>query len=660
LAQPEQAVGALNILTTSERKQILDFNEEYPGDNRIRTLVEGFEDQVKRTPERVALVCGDARLTYQELNARSNQLAHHLIRKGVEPGTLVGLYAERSVEMVVGVIGILKTGGAYVPLETTTPSERLSYMVSDARLSVLVTAAELSVELSDRGPQIVRVSSEWNRHFSEDDENPARNLSSDQPAYVIYTSGSTGQPKGVVVTHANVARLFGVTQRSFQFGPDDVWALFHSIAFDFSVWELWGALLYGGSLVVVPHWVSRSPEAFLSLLATEGVTVLNQTPSAFRQLIEAERLLDHEPNLQLRLVIFGGEALDVLSLKPWWERYGDETPRLVNMYGITETTVHVTYRPLSMNDLAHRGSVIGHPLADLHIYILDRRMQPVPIGVIGEIYVEGAGLAAGYLNRPDLTAERFPPNPFAKRPGERLYRSGDLARYRANGDIEYAGRADHQVKVRGFRIELGEIEAVLSAHPAVRETIALARGDEGRSTSIVAHVVPHQGIAITTAELRSHLKARLPEYMVPSAIFIQDEALPLTSNGKIDRRALSGVSSAPAGSEEPHIGPENEIECIIAEAWQRALGLNTVGIHDNFFDIGGNSVTVVQIYNQLKKEIHAEFTVVDLFQYATIRALSEHLKEGQDRRPALSSDIDSRIRQRITSGKTRNIGRKQV
>ena len=394
-------------------------------------------------------------------------------------------------------------------------------------------------------------------------------------AYVIYTSGSTGQPKGVMVTHQNVVRLLAATQRWYQFNQQDVWTLFHSVAFDFSVWEMWGALLYGGKLVVVPYLVSRSPEAFYELLSRERVTVLNQTPSAFRQLIQAEqhfaesrqaaaevsgRISSSEgglasphaggysfPALALRYVIFGGEALEMQSLKPWFERHGDQQPRLVNMYGITETTVHVTYRPLSAKDL-DSGCVIGAPIPDLQLYILDARRQPVPIGVVGEIYVGGAGLARGYLNRPELTAERFIPNPFNPEPGARLYKSGDLARFLPGREIEYLGRADQQVKIRGHRIELGEIESALAQHPAVDECIALAREEGLGDKRLVAYVVPVRPSGPTTTaplpgEMRAFLQAKLPDYMVPSA-FVMLQAIPLTPNGKVDRRALPAPGAA--------------------------------------------------------------------------------------------------------------------
>src|SRR5689334_1018121 len=350
------------------------------------------------------------------------------------------------------------------------------------------------------------------------------------------------------------------TDREFGFGPDDVWTLFHSYAFDFSVWELWGALLYGGRLVVVPYWVSRSPEAFYELVRDERVTVLNQTPSAFRQLIWAEQSIGPS-DLALRYVVFGGEALELASLAPWYERHAEDRPRLVNMYGITETTVHVTYRPLSRRDVEEaRGSVIGVPIPDLSLRVLDRDLRLQPIGVPGEIHVGGEGLAMGYLGRPELTAERFVPDPFGP-PGARLYRSGDLARYLPDGDVEYLGRIDHQVKIRGFRIELGEIETALTSQPEIREAVVLAREDKPGDKRLVAYLVAER--ELPASELRERLKAKLPEYMVPTA-FVTLPVLPLTSNGKVDRKQLPVPEAAFPEQKRERTAPRTGLELSLA------------------------------------------------------------------------------------------------
>ena len=403
-------------------------------------------------------------------------------------------------------------------------------------------------------------------------------------AYVLYTSGSTGQPKGVLVSHENVARLLATTQPWFQFGPRDVWTMFHSYAFDFSVWELWGALLNGGCLVVVPYEVSRSPLAFDALLRARGVTVLNQTPSAFYQLLAAGAAAGPPPDL--RLVVFGGEALEPQRLRPWLDRPGARPPRLVNMYGITETTVHASYRPLSAADLGDAGSPLGVALPDLRLYLLDKHLHPVPVGVPGELYVGGAGLARGYLGRPDLTAERFLPNPFDADTGARMYRSGDRARRRPDGDLEYLGRVDQQVKLRGFRIEPGEVEAALREHPGVSEAVVTAREDSPGGRYLVAYVLPAQGPGPGVTKLRRFLQERLPDYLVPSA-FVAVAALPRTPSGKVDRRALPAPGPERPALEGAYVAPRTPAEQVLADIWAQVLRLERVGVEDNFFTLGG-------------------------------------------------------------------------
>ena len=433
-------------------------------------LHEQFERRVERTPEAVALIAvgsGGERveLSYGELNRRANVVAHELRGRGVVPNQLVGLRTERNAEMVIGILAILKSGGAYLPLDPVYPKERVTFMLEDSSVAVVLTQSTLKADLADVAVTLICLD-QLVAGDAAAQADPAASSGPDDLAYVIYTSGSTGKPKGARITHHNVARLFAATEAWYGFDQNDVWSLFHSYAFDFSVWELWGALLYGGRVVVVPLEASRSTEDFLDLLVRERVTVLNQTPTAFRPLIEATAQRP-QAKLALRYVIFGGEALELQSLRPWFDRYGDECPRLVNMYGITETTVHVTYRPITRADLdAGAGSVIGVPLPDLRIYILDPQGEPCPIGVPGEMYVAGAGVALGYLNRPELSAQRFVRDRFDADPNARMYRTGDLARRLDNGDIEYLGRIDQQVKIRGFRIELGEIEAAISQHPA--------------------------------------------------------------------------------------------------------------------------------------------------------------------------------------------------
>ncbi len=490
VAQPDTPTCHLPILLDEEYKQLIPSRprENFPVDSCMH---QAFSQQVNLHPERQAVSFGNQSLTYKQLNERANQLALYLIDRGAKPELRVGLLVNRSLEMVIAILAILKAGAAYVPIDPQSPQERIAYILEDSGVSFLLTQVEFASQLpSQKTPSIFLENCQ--QDISRQKTNaPEIAISPDNAAYVIYTSGSTGKPKGVLVTHRNVVRLMLATQKWYNFNDKDVWTLFHSCAFDFSVWEIWGALFFGGHLIVVPHSVTRSPEEFYNLLCDEGVTVLNQTPSAFRQLIQAEEVLCRESEVNLRYVIFGGEALDLSSLEPWFERHSDDFPLLVNMYGITETTVHVTYRPIRWLDVKKaRGSIIGEPIPDLYLYLLDRYGQPVATGVTGEIYVGGAGVARGYLNRPDLTAERMVPNPASSEGKDRLYRTGDLARYLANGELEYLGRNDHQVKIRGFRIELGEIETVLQTHPGVRHSCVIPWEQNRDDVRAIAYIVP--------------------------------------------------------------------------------------------------------------------------------------------------------------------------
>ena len=642
IADPGQRVCQLPLLTKFEKQQLLgDWNnihENYLQDKCIHQL---FEEQVERTPHNVAVVFENNSLTYQQLNTRANQLAHYLQELGVKPDTLVGICVERSLEMIVGILGILKAGGAYVPLDPEYPQERLSFMLEDSQVKVLVTQAKLVESIPEHQAQLICLDTDWEKIAQNITSNPENKSEPENLTYIIYTSGSTGKPKGVLVNHANVVRLFAATDSRYHFNSQDVWTLFHSYAFDFSVWEMWGALLYGGRLIIVPYLVTRSPESFLKLLCQEKVTILNQTPTAFRQLIQAEASLkrDISPllrgvgkdsatdnDLSLRLVIFGGESLEINSLQPWFDRHGDQFPQLVNMYGITETTVHVTYRPLSMADVNSTASVIGRPLPDLQVYLLDQYLQPVPVGVPGEMYVGGAGVAKGYLNRPELTTERFISSPFEH--SNKLYKTGDLARYWPNGELEYLGRIDNQVKIRGFRIELGEIEALLASHPQIWETVVLVWDDTAGDKRLVAYIVPQPEITIIIDEIRQFLKAKLPDYMVPNA-FVILEALPLTTNGKIDRRALPPPN---LDISDKYVAPSTPIEEILVNIWSEVLKVEKVGINDNFFELGGHSLLATQLVAQIRDRLKIELPLRQLFNTATLAELAqgiEQLKQQQ-------------------------------
>nr|MDZ8004741.1 amino acid adenylation domain-containing protein [Nostoc sp. DedSLP05]MDZ8101218.1 amino acid adenylation domain-containing protein [Nostoc sp. DedSLP01] len=637
VANPEERLAQLPILTQVEQQQLLvKWNRTEADYLQYKCIHQLFEEQVERTPNAVAVVCDDRQLTYQELNTRANQLAHYLKSLGVGADVLVGLCVERSLLTLVGLLGILKAGGAYVPLDPDYPTERLAYMLNDSQVSVVLSQEKLLASLPEYRARVVCLDKDWQNISKESIDNLISDSIVDNLAYVIYTSGSTGQPKGTLINHSNVVRLFAATSSWYNFNDQDVWTMFHSYAFDFSVWEIWGALLYGGRLVIVPYLVTRSPESFYKLLCQEKVTILNQTPSAFRQLIQAEHLTLSgaegstaiASDLSLRLVIFGGEALELKSLQPWFERHGDQSPQLVNMYGITETTVHVTYRPLNKADLNATASVIGRPIPDLQVYVLDEYLQPVPIGVAGEMYVGGAGVARGYLNRPELTQQRFISNPFSNNPQARLYKTGDLARYLPNGELEYLGRIDNQVKIRGFRIELGEIETLLVQHPAIWESVVVAREDEPGNKRLVGYVVPKVEQSVNASELRRFLKQKLPEYMIPNA-FVQLEALPLTPNGKVDRRALPSPDTARPELEDVFVTPSTPEEKILAAVWANVLGVENVGINDNFFALGGDSIRSIQIVSGAKEQ-GLNFSVQQLFQHQTIHSLIQKLKTQEN------------------------------
>ncbi|HEX7735371.1 MAG TPA: amino acid adenylation domain-containing protein, partial [Ktedonobacteraceae bacterium] len=584
-----------SLLSEREQQLLLHaWNATGKAANIERCLHELFEEQVARTPDALALSWEEEHLSYQELNSRANCLARALVEQGVKPESRVGLCLERSLDLVIGLLAILKAGGAYVPLDPAYPAERLAFLLTNARITALLTHSRLRERLPSHHARVLDVDA---GPPPTPDPLASSNLASgvrpENLAYVIYTSGSTGTPKGVMVTHANVTRLFEATRSACHFGPRDGWTLFHSSAFDFSVWELWGALLSGARLLIVTYWQSRTPSAFAELLEQEQVTVLNQTPSAFASL-RAE--LASRRVSALRLVIFGGEALDARSVLGWWEQRGEGGPQMVNMYGITETTVHVTWQSLTPELLAQRGgSVIGQPLADLRVYVLDGHLQLVPPGVAGQLWVAGAGLARGYLGQPALTAERFRPHPWSDQPGERLYQTGDVVRWRADGRLEYLGRSDSQVKVRGYRVEPGEIEAALRSHPEVQESVVQVLRDEGSAQGrLVAYVVLHPGRIVTVSVLRRHLQARLPDYLVPASILVL-EGWPVLPNGKLDRARLPVPGPARPELGEAYVAPRTSEEEILAHIWERVLQVEQVGIHDNFFALGGDSIRSIQV-----------------------------------------------------------------
>ena len=624
---PDLRLSALPLLSSQERHQLLvEGRGRESAGPRVAGLHHLFEQQVERRPDATALVCQGQSMTYRDLDRAANRLARLLIDREVGAEVRVGLCLERSLEMVVAILAVLKAGGAYVPLDPALPSERLLFQLEDAGVAALVTQTACRAQVSAwMGPLLCLDDLDELDELDEISPAPCGWTDGDGLAYILYTSGSTGRPKGVAVTHSNVIRLLNVTREPFSFGPQDTWTLFHSYAFDFSVWELWGALAHGGRVVVLPRDVARSPDDFFRLLSAERVTVLNQTPSAFRQLAPVWNAATDEP--PVRWIIFGGEALEPASLASWFERPGP-LPRLVNMYGITETTVHVTLRPVRAEDAGGAArSLIGGPLADLELYVADRGLNPLPLGVPGELCVGGEGLARGYWRRPELTAERFVPDPWSARPGARLYRSGDLGRRLPDGDVESLGRIDHQVKIRGLRIELGEIEAALLALPGVRETVVVVRSDGSVGSRgdrrLVAYVVGDAA----TGTLRAALRERLPEHMVPASFVLMD-TLPLTANGKVDRAALPSPEGSRPELEVSFVAPRTAEERAVAAAWQEVLGVATVGVYDNFFDLGGHSLLMVRVQSHLRDAFAREVPVLDLFQHPTVGALAWHLSAG--------------------------------
>ncbi|WP_269462705.1 non-ribosomal peptide synthetase [Serratia marcescens] len=592
-----RTVGELSLVSEEERAQLLQgLNHTVASHSPRACLHRLFEAQVKRTPEAIAVTYGDDSLTYAELNTQANRWAHRLVQLGVQPDSLVALCAGRGLPMLVGLLGILKAGGAYVPLDPAYSGERLQYILADSA-PVLLLADELGRQaLGDCEVPVLALEQPLT---GESDDLQDVGVRPAHLAYVIYTSGSTGKPKGVMVEHRQVARLFSATNAWFNFSAADRWCLFHSFAFDFSVWEIWGAWLYGGQLFIVPQAIARSAPDFYHFVCRSGITVLNQTPSAFKAFIQAQA--HSEARQQLREIVFGGEMLKPCDLAPWFARPENRQTRLINMYGITETTVHVTYRPLSAQDTAITTSPIGSRIPDLRLYLLGADGEPVPMGAIGELYVGGEGVARGYLNRPELTAERFLDDPFNRAPGARMYRTGDLARYLPGGDIEYLGRNDQQVKIRGFRIECGEVEAQLSTDPRVRSVAVDAIDDGDGGKRLVAWVVPAPEAerATLATGLRQHLQARLPDYMVPVA-YVWLEALRLTGNGKLDKRALP-VPQVDAYVREAYAPPQGEAENLLAAIWRELLGVERVGRYDHFFELGGHSLMAVRLANRVQQ-----------------------------------------------------------
>ncbi|MGE5343746.1 MAG: amino acid adenylation domain-containing protein [Candidatus Omnitrophota bacterium] len=651
---PGVRISDIDLLTEDEKYRLLvafnDTDADYPKNRTIHNL---FEDHVIKGKDHLAIIGSTSlQLTYGELNERSNRLAVALMEKGVQPDTIVAMMMKRSVEMIIAILGILKAGGAYLPIDPDYPQDRIDYMLMDSGGQSVIDESFVGAD-----PCVCPClfnEKKWGAHAGA----PLHSCL----AYVIYTSGTTGKPKGSLITHRNVVRLMINDQFPFEFNNRDVWTLFHSYCFDFSVWEMYGALLYGGKLIIIPLLTAKDPGQYLEVLKRECVTVLNQTPAAFYQLSQKEMACPSS-ELPIRYVIFGGEALNPAKLAEWNNKYPQT--RLINMFGITETTVHVTIKEIGENEIRIGVSNIGKPIPTLQLYILDRRGKLVPTGVSGELVVGGDGPARGYLNRPELTHDKFIINPlkshfklpltkrfcpafYKKRAaGGMLYKSGDLGRYLTDGDIEYLGRMDHQVKVRGFRIELGEIESRLLKKKEIKDAIVLAREDEPGNKYLCAYIVLNQTLTLT--EIRDYLSAELPGYMVPSYIVILDR-MPLTSNGKIDRKALPGPVQENVMTESDFAAPRNRIEKTLVDIWKKALKLEKVGIRDSYFHLGGDSMKAIHLLNMINKELSSDLKIVDLFTNETIEKLAECLT-GED--PFVSDTEREQVIREIESLKAR-------
>lgn len=649
VGEPDQSITVFPLLRVEEREQILvEWNNTQTGYPQDRFVHQLFEEQVERTPDAVAVVLERQQLTYRELNTRSNQLAHYLKNRGVGIETPVGICLERPLEMVVGLLGILKAGGVYVPLDPAYPKERLAFMVEDTQMQVLLTQKELINDLSEiirseeslsrvehrnskfQGPAVVCVDTDWQDIGMESAQTPVSEATAENLAYVIYTSGSTGKPKGVMISHRGIANrvLWGLS--TYQLTRTDRVLQSFSYTFDFSIWEIFTALVAGATLVMARPGERQDSGYLAKLIADEKVTVAGFVPSMLDVLLEEK---DFQSCSCLKKVVCGGEAFPVEIQERFFTHFYAE---LQNTYGPTEAAIDVTFwicKPEKMQ----RTVPIGHPIANTQIYILDSHLQPVPIGIRGELYIGGVGLARGYLSSPDLTAEKFIPNPFTDQAGARLYKTGDLARYLPDGNIEFLGRIDHQVKIRGYRIELGEIESVLNQHAAVRDSVVVAANDTTANHDVadnlesdkrlVAYVAQTRKQTVTISELRIFLKDKLPDYMVPSA-FVFLDSLPLTPNGKLDRKALPAPDQNRPELEDTFVAPRSPVEELLAQIWATVFKVNQVGVDDNFFDLGGHSLLAARVVSRVRDALQIDLPLRTLFEKPTIAELTEAIAHG--------------------------------
>ncbi len=620
-SNPDRSVSELPLLSTAERHQLLfEANEtkaSYPDSLCLHQL---FERQAEKTPGAVALVFEGEALTYAELNRKANKLAHHLRRMGVAAESRAGILMERSVEMVLAVLGIMKAGGAYVPLDPAYPQERLEFMMDDADVSIILTQERLAESLPESEARLVCLDTGWGEIELESDETPETSLNADNMVYVIYTSGSTGRPKGVMVPHRGVVNCLYWLQKTFRLSEQDCLLLKASLNFDASVWELFGAWLVGGRVVVARQGGQQDPGYLVRAIAENGVTTVHFVPSMLPLFLDERELSTVASSL--RLVAFGGEAMPVETLERLQERLGVEAH---NFYGPTEGCIG-SIDWLCARDGERLVVPIGQPIDNTKAFVLDEHMQPVPVGVSGELFLGGDCVARGYLRRPELTAERFIPDPFTTEPGARLYRTGDLARYNRDGQIEFLGRLDHQVKIRGLRIELEEIEAVLATHEAVGECLVLAREDVPGDKRLVAYLVAAPGAALPeTSLLRRYLRDRLPDYMIPT-VFVALDCLPLTTSGKVDRKALPAPEMDDASTLEDEKGTLTAAEEIVAGIWCEVLGRARVRVSDNFFEIGGHSLLATQVMSRVREAFQTELPLSRFYESPILSELASAIE----------------------------------
>ncbi len=652
LNNPSAAISRLDIFSEQEREELLvAFNNTKTAELQYKCIQDWFEQQCDRTPENIAIIYQNQQFTYQELNTRANQLANYLQQLGVKPDVMVGLCVERSPLMLIALLGILKAGGAYVPIDPNYPLERKTFILNDSQMPVLLTQQHLLADLATNEIQVICIDNDWETINQQKNENPITTTTALNLAYVIYTSGSTGKPKGTLIPHQGLVNyLSWATQRYAV--EQGVGSLVHSpLGFDLTITSLFSPLLVGRTVELLSEeqGIETLSEA---LKKSSNLSLVKITPAHLDLL--KQQLSKEEIANKTRAFIIGGENLLAESITFWQDVAPDTI--LVNEYGPTETVVGCCVYQVPVGKHSTGSIPIGKAIANTQLYILDQYLQPVPMGVPGELHIGGLGLARGYLNQPELTALKFIPNPFSKQEGDRLYKTGDLVRFLQSGDIEYIGRIDNQVKIRGFRIELGEIEATINQHPSISTSVVILREDKSGNQNLIAYTTLHPNKTLTIPELRRFLQNKLLDQMVPNAFMIL-EALPLTSNGKVDRQALPMPDVLRPELEVAYVVPQTEVEKIIASVWQKALNLQKIGIHDNFFEIGGHSLLLVRVHSQLQEILKAELSTLDLFRYPTISSLAEFLNSS----PNITEFIQDNDTQaeKISSGKVQQKKRLQ-